>query len=298
MSKKPQTKTPEQLAAQIDFINSANESQLREIESVWSVDTLKKLSKDQIIERLFLVTNQSLLIKWRLFWELRKRFKKSKEFKQQLCELRGDPTYAYCVDKQQHVNRALHAGKFCERHRITDLNKAGVYPTAIYELSKPINADVADDIYKEIKGKNIPVYEVSKKIADAQSSLHNRMIRRDEVLQLDVSDPVPPYVVPVINNIAIIDGQVINDNQESAANSELIESSAALTASMPVATLVDDEDYDDYTEYSLSALQSVSDEQMAMDILKFCEPYQRNFMRLNGVLKLAMQINTDAGYKK
>jgi hypothetical protein len=39
-------------------------------------------------------------------------------------------------------------------------------------------------------------------------------------------------------------------------------------------------------------------EEMALDVLNYCEKFKLDFMKLNATLKLAMSINTAAGYGK
>jgi hypothetical protein len=43
--------------------------------------------------------------------------------------------------------------------------------TAAYEISAPINADIADEIYESVRGKNMPVTEVKRQIALKKGTL-------------------------------------------------------------------------------------------------------------------------------
>src|SRR5659263_102007 len=114
-------KTPEEIEARRAFIAGADKDGIiQQQESIWSFSDLKKLSNDELINRLEQIDNQAMLMRWRILWVLRQRFPSDRLFGQYIAELRA--TRAICAGSHQDVNRALHAGRFCERHQITDLN--------------------------------------------------------------------------------------------------------------------------------------------------------------------------------
>ena len=147
---------------------------------------LRKLSNEQLLDRLDQVDKQATLIRWRIWWEIRSRFKSDKLFGQYINELRNDPAHANLVGSQQDINRCLHAGRFCELHRINDLTKIGVQISVIYELSRPQNDDVSRQIYKDVKNKGYSYADVKRKIEQAKA-----LSQPPAVETIDYSEPEP-----------------------------------------------------------------------------------------------------------
>ena len=117
-------KTVAEREAEREFINQANRSQLEEVDSIWSVVNLKKLSDNDLIDRLDACEAQGTLIRWRILWELRQRYESDKLFGQFLSELRlTRPNWAW---SQTDISRSIAAGRFCEEYKLSDLNKAKI----------------------------------------------------------------------------------------------------------------------------------------------------------------------------
>jgi hypothetical protein len=202
-------KTPDEIEARRAFIAGADKDGIiQQQESIWSFSDLKKLSNDELIDRLEQVDNQAMLMRWRILWVLRQRFPSDRLFGQYIAELRA--TRAICAGSHQEVNRALHAGRFCERHQITDLNSTGLLQSAVYVLSRPANEYVADEVYKKIKNKNVQVKDVERYIEQAKAVLTIEQQPQQPVVEIDyerestecqlISDEA---VVPV--NVQIVD---------------------------------------------------------------------------------------------
>jgi len=130
---------------------------------------LRKLSNEQLLDRLDQIDKQAILIKWRIWWEIRSRFKSDKLFGQYINELRNDSTHGNLVGSQQSINQFANAGKFCERHRITDLNQVGMQISSIYELSRPSNEEISRLVYREVKNKGYSYTEVKRRIEVAKA---------------------------------------------------------------------------------------------------------------------------------
>ena len=165
----PRFKTPEELEARNQFLAGAEAARQGDL---WSVTDLKRLDMEGLLNRLDMVDAQAHLIKWRLWHAMRTHFKSDKLFGQYLQDLREKPEYAdykHLVTSQQDINRAALAGAFCEKHSINDLNHIGIRKSAIYALSRPANADVADKIFHAVKRKSLPVAEVERMLAEAKS---------------------------------------------------------------------------------------------------------------------------------
>jgi len=161
-------KTPNEIEARRAFIAGADKDGIiQQRESIWSFSDLKKLSNDELINRLEQIDNQAMLMRWHILWVLRQRFPSDRIFGQYIAELRA--TRTICAGSHQEVNRALHAGRFCEKHRITDLTSTGLLQSAVYVLSRPANEHVADEVYKKIKNKNVQVKEVERLLEQAKA---------------------------------------------------------------------------------------------------------------------------------
>jgi hypothetical protein len=170
MSKKS-FRTPAESADRKAFIIEANKTELEQQDSLWSLANLKKLEPDELVDRLERVENQSVLIKWRILWALRQKFPSDKLFGQYLANIRDDATRPNWLSSPRDISRSVAAGRFCEQHRITDLNAIGVYQSSIYALSSPANEDIADSIFAQIRKKNIPNKDVERMIAQAKAVL-------------------------------------------------------------------------------------------------------------------------------
>jgi hypothetical protein len=165
----PRFKTPEELEARNQFLAGAEAARQGDL---WSTTDLKRMDMEGLLNRLDMIDAQSHLLKWRVWHSIRAHFKSDKLFGQYLQELREKPEYAeykHLVTSQQDINRAALAGAFCEKHSINDLNYVGIRKSAIYALSRPANADVADKIFHAVKRKSLPVAEVERLIAEAKS---------------------------------------------------------------------------------------------------------------------------------
>ncbi|POZ49583.1 hypothetical protein AADEFJLK_04649 [Methylovulum psychrotolerans] len=131
---------------------------------------MKDLDNEQLVDRLEQVDNQATIIRWMILWELRKRFSSDKLFGQYLAELKkSNATITICDSSHQQIFREISAGRFCERNNVTNIASIGILKSAIYALSKPSNEDISDNIFQEIKNRNIPVNEVNRLIAQAKA---------------------------------------------------------------------------------------------------------------------------------
>ena len=210
-------KTPEEMEARRAFINGADKDGIiQQQESMLLFSDLKKLKNDELLDRLEQVDNQATLIRWRILWELRQRFKSDKLFGQYIAELKA--TRAICAGSTQDINRALHAGRFCAQHRITNLNSVGLLQSAVYALSRPVNEPIADEVYQKIKNKNMPVKEVERFIEQAKA-----VLTIDESVEIDSNHSLTEATIEQINlepettELYIpVNKQVIDENIQSS----------------------------------------------------------------------------------
>jgi hypothetical protein len=78
---------------------------------------------------------------------------------------------------QQHRTRLMNMARYFK-----DKDMEGISVTVAYELSSPKNADKADQLYQEIRGKNIPFSEFKKKLTiGVQNSIEELRVKEPEI---------------------------------------------------------------------------------------------------------------------
>ena len=151
------------------FVAEAKEKEFSQQYPIWSLDNLKKLSNEQLLDRLEQVDTQSTLIKWRILWTLRQRFLSDKLFGQYLADLKNSSTSYIIASSPQTITKSIQAGRFCEKHKITSLGEVGLRPSSIYALSRPIYEDISDSVFKQVKKKNLSNVEVERLLEQAKA---------------------------------------------------------------------------------------------------------------------------------
>ncbi|MFA5920092.1 MAG: hypothetical protein WC856_02225 [Methylococcaceae bacterium] len=174
----------------------------REID-VFSFEGLKKLNEDELLDRLEQVDNQATLIRWRILLELRRRFSSDQLFGQYLNNLRASRTICSSIPKK--VTREIHAGRFCEKHNIISLEQIGCLKQTIYDLSAPKNADISDEVFRQVKKKSLPINEVQRLINQAKSITVASEHEQEESIDTDYDEDSThgKYTIQVIEGIAI-----------------------------------------------------------------------------------------------
>lgn len=145
--------------------STKNRDVLKEIESnfVKNVerDNLSSLTLNELATRFESIEQQAQLLQGRILLEARNRFESDTLFGQWIQESGG----ALCACGKQHRTRLINLAKFFENR---ELDKISI--TAAYEISAPINADIAEKIYEIARGKNLSVAEVKKQITQIKNS--------------------------------------------------------------------------------------------------------------------------------
>jgi hypothetical protein len=159
---------------------------------------LKRLNLHQLEERLVdldwqyadrqdVLNRQYMLIKWRICMLIRDKFKSDKLLGQYFNEFREkNPGHPLSVCSQQTFNKWVNAARFCEEHKITDLNTVKLYPESIYALSAPKHKDISEEVYKEVRKKNIPAVEVKRIIEQRMSVL--TIEKKDDIQEPEKMD--------------------------------------------------------------------------------------------------------------
>jgi hypothetical protein len=276
----------------------------------WSASTLKKLSQEELLFRLDQVDNQATLMKWRIWWVIRQKYPSNVLFGQYISSLK-DTIHADCVNKQQDIHRSWTAGKFCERYNITDLNKAKISQSAIYELSRSSNEDISGGILSKVRGKNLGYKEVLRLIGEAKA-IEGEVLSDTAVVSPEVVTPAPTFPglaemhLRPVQKFEVLQGKVLDFSAIGAVGRKV----------EPVLSLseVDSVDLegDDGGDGSLDEVQEVrefdsadgdmllelashdasmlTEEQMIGELLLFSERYHRSPIKLVALFKEVMKV--------
>lgn len=275
-------KTNEDRDAEREFINQANRSLLEEIDSIWSIAHLKKLSDDDLVDRLDACEAQGALIRWRILWELRQRYNSDKLFGQFLSELKlTRPNWAW---SQSDISRSIAAGKFCEEYKLSDLNKAKINQGSIHLLARMPDKEAAVKILSDIRHKNVPLRDVERMIE--QSKAVATIEQKPVVMPYDKA-PAPIRTVQVVNS------QAIESIEQSVS-----EPPALNLAVVPIEMAKQVVSVRMDNEVMNPKFIELTDEEMAEEIYLFCKKFPVSFMRLAGVVKLLLTKVTMRGYGK
>lgn len=118
-------------------------------------DDLKVLTLEQLADRFESISNQAQLLLGSVLLEARERFDSDIEFGEWITNIGG----TLCSTTRQHRTRLMNLARFFKGKELL-----GISLTAAYEISAPVNSDVADKIYDHALNKNLPVAEIKKQI--------------------------------------------------------------------------------------------------------------------------------------
>jgi hypothetical protein len=125
-------------------------------------DNLTALTLDDLANRFEQIEQQGQLLQGQILLEARRRFTSTNEFGAWIEQIGG----ALCSVGRQHRTKLMNLARFFENREII-----GISLTACYEISAPINADIADKVYQEALGKNLSVAQIKAEIAKAKGLL-------------------------------------------------------------------------------------------------------------------------------
>lgn len=122
-------------------------------------DDLKALTLEQLADRFESIGNQAQLLLGSILLEARERFDSDIEFGEWITNIGG----TLCSTTRQHRTRLMNLARFFKGKELL-----GISLTAAYEISAPVNSDVADKIYDHALNKNLPVSEIKAQIQIAK----------------------------------------------------------------------------------------------------------------------------------
>ena len=134
--------------------------------------SLSDLSLDELAVRFHQIDSQAQLLKGLILLEARERFKSNNEFGQWVIDV------GLSADNRQNRNLFMNLAKFFK-----DRDMTGISLTACYEISRPDNASVAEDIYTYALNKNLKVADIKRQIEIAKSisSIDNNESKENEI---------------------------------------------------------------------------------------------------------------------
>lgn len=121
--------------------------------------TLSDLSLDELVNRFIQIDSQSHFLKGMILLEARARFSSDKEFGQWVISTGINNSTKTRQIRTQLMNLASY---------FKDKDTTGLSLSACYEISAPINSDVADKVYQEALNKKLSVAQVKAEIAKAK----------------------------------------------------------------------------------------------------------------------------------
>jgi hypothetical protein len=124
--------------------------------------TLSDLSLDELVDRFIAIDNQAHLLKGLILLEARSKFSSDKEFGQWVISTGINNSTKTRQIRTQLMNLASY---------FKDKDTTGISLSACYEISAPINADIADKVYQAALNKNLSVAQIKAEIAKAKGLL-------------------------------------------------------------------------------------------------------------------------------
>lgn len=181
-------------------------------------DNLSALTLDELAHRFDDIDQQAQLLQGRILLEARNRLGSDKEFGQ-WCS-----SHSICVGSQQHRNRLIHLAKFFETR---ELDKISI--SAAYEISAPINADIAVEIYEIARGKNMPLAEIRRQIAVKKGQVQT-VFKAEPVEKIEENKHIPVITTEnkdiedvVQKAIEIMDDSIKNETNKIDLESRIMQ---------------------------------------------------------------------------
>ena len=121
---------------------------------------LKDLTLDELAGQFESVDKQAQLFQGLILLEARERFESDKLFGEWCA------TRPLCLGSQTQRTRLMNLARFFSTREII-----GISLTVCYEISAPINADIADKVYQAALNQNLSVAQIKTEIAKAKGLL-------------------------------------------------------------------------------------------------------------------------------
>ena len=136
--------------------------QIQEIDYVEGRDDLKSLSLDELAFQFESIEQQSQLLQGRILLEARSRLNSDIEFGEWVSKHTG----TLCSTTRQQRTRLMNLARYFGNKDIK-----GISLTVCYEISAPVNEDVADKVYEYALNRNLSVADIKAKIKEEKKLL-------------------------------------------------------------------------------------------------------------------------------
>ncbi len=287
-------------ARKSDFIEGIGTKEIAENDSIWSLNNLKKLTPEEIVDRIEQIDNQAFLYTCRLLWELRDRFPSDILFGQYIEKIKNHPTHPVRLGKQPRINKMLHVGRFCNQYKISDISKTGILQSVIVELARPANINIAGQVLHEIRRKSLPFKEVMS-IIDAKQAVYTidkQEKKKQKLLEKGLSEEEVEaelvrhrkYTVAVEDNV--IEGTLLDevDDTSSLTDDEVIE--------LLVEPIEHTRRYELLRELADLDATNLTPEQQADELLLLSESYKLSSIKLIPVFQICIKKLQELMWKK
>lgn len=136
--------------------------QIQEIDYVEGRDDLTSLSLDELAFQFESIEQQSQLLQGRILLEARSRLNSDIEFGEWVNKHTG----TLCSTTRQQRTRLMNLARY-----FGNKDTKGISLTVCYEISAPVNEDVADKVYEYALNKNLSVSDIKAKIKEEKKRL-------------------------------------------------------------------------------------------------------------------------------
>lgn len=183
--------------------------------------SLKDLSLADLANRYQEIDQQSQLFKGLILLEARGRFNSNNEFGNWVQSVK-----TLCLDRQEVRTRYMNLAKYFK-----DREMQGISLTVAYQISAPVNEDIADEVYEYAKDKNLKVSEVKKKIAELRPKSENSDSKsenkQNKKLPIVLNENLSTYKEVIIDDVKdlpiddaiLVLESCLNDYKEKKKNS-------------------------------------------------------------------------------
>ena len=153
---------------------------------------LGDLTLDELAYRYFEIDNQSRLLKGKILLEARSRFKADIDFGNWIRGVELFDTY-----HRSQLHNLMNLAKF-----FSDKNMDGISVTVGYEISKPGNSDIAEDLYNLALNKNLSVAQIKTEIDKARGLLAEVVTESNGKTELMPLEDISIFMKQVLSDIS------------------------------------------------------------------------------------------------
>ena len=153
---------------------------------------LGDLTLDELAYRYFEIDNQSRLLKGKILLEARSRFKADIDFGNWIRGIELFDTY-----HRSQLHNLMNLARF-----FSDRDMDGISVTVGYEISKPGNSDIAEDLYNSALNKNLSVAQIKAEIDKARGLLAKVVTESNGKTELMPLEDISIFMKQVLSDIS------------------------------------------------------------------------------------------------